>query len=106
MNHWIRIMNYLRDETFEVLLGYHRTIFQYILVILDGFKDVLEDVSVQKIVKYHFYSIILYIYFYSSYIRLKLIIHNLNHSLSKAKLTALVKSNLDNINRHTGRMFA
>ncbi|XP_068978772.1 dynein axonemal heavy chain 2 [Bombus flavifrons] len=32
-----------RDETFEVLLGYHRTIFQYILVILDGFKDVLED---------------------------------------------------------------
>ncbi|XP_043512192.1 dynein axonemal heavy chain 2 [Frieseomelitta varia] len=32
-----------RDVTFKILLGYHKTIFQYVLIIFDGFKDVLED---------------------------------------------------------------
>ena len=34
-----------RDETFQILLGYHKNIFQYVLIIFDGFKDVLEEVS-------------------------------------------------------------
>lgn len=38
-----------RDETFEILHEYHWTIVQYVLVIYDGFKDVLEDVSSQQI---------------------------------------------------------
>ncbi|XP_017886409.1 dynein heavy chain 2, axonemal [Ceratina calcarata] len=33
----------VRDETFELLLDYHRTVFQYVMVIYDGVKDVIRE---------------------------------------------------------------
>ncbi|CAL7938030.1 unnamed protein product [Xylocopa violacea] len=35
----------IRDKTFEVLLGHYRTIVQYVMVICDGFKDVLQEIK-------------------------------------------------------------
>lgn len=34
-----------RDETFAKVSNVHRTIFDYVMLIFDGFKGVIEDVS-------------------------------------------------------------